>query len=545
MPPPAPSTAVNCSVASDTEVDVLVIGFGAAGSCAAIEARSQGADVLVVDRFHGGGATARSGGVVYLGGGSAQQKAVGYDDDPEEMVRYLALEVKEAVSEETLRRFCQDSLANLAWLESQGIAFPPSRSAALKTSYPSDECTLYFSGNELMPPYNTVARPAPRGQRVAGAGLTGAALFETLRRATERSGARIRYRSRAVALLTDASGGVCGAEIVSVPESSLWAKWQSALFHLAAAAILGGRRLASASQRALARLEARVGQRWTVTAKNGVILCAGGFVFNAQMMNTYAPALAQTRPLGTAGDDGSGILLGQSVGGAVGQMDRCGAWRFINPPEALTYGLLVDRQGRRICNEALYGATLGEHIAERAGGHAFLVIDAAMAATAREQIRDQPGAAFQKLSAFINLRMNRKKAMTVAELAGCCGMSADVLATTVEAYNAQATKDGSDAFGKPAEMCRPLRTPPFYAINCDLGNSTFITPCITLGGLRVDGPSGQVLRQDGSAIAGLYAAGRNAVGIASHSYISGLSIADCVFSGRNAGRHAAKRHQAG
>ncbi len=42
----------------------------------------------------------------------------------------------------------------------------------------------------------------------------------------------------------------------------------------------------------------------------------------------------------------------------------------------------------------------------------------------------------------------------------------------------------------------------------------------------------------------LYAAGRTAVGICSNSYVSGLSLADCVFSGRRAGRHAAAAAQA-
>jgi 3-oxo-5alpha-steroid 4-dehydrogenase len=40
-------------------------------------------------------------------------------------------------------------------------------------------------------------------------------------------------------------------------------------------------------------------------------------------------------------------------------------------------------------------------------------------------------------------------------------------------------------------------------------------------------------------VPGLYAAGRTAVGLCSHSYVSGLSLADCVFSGRRAGRRAA------
>lgn len=541
MSPTSAPVSANRATAWDAEVDVLVVGFGAAGSCAAIEARSHGAEVLVIDRFRGGGATARSGGVVYLGGGSAQQQAAGYVDDPEEMFQYLALEVGNAVDDSTLRSFCQQSLGNLKWLETLGVVFPPSPSAPAKTSYPADECTLYFSGNELVYPYSAAARPAPRGHRVPGAGLTGHLLYAHLRRATERSGAQLRYYSRARRLLTDAMGRVCGVEVVSLPASSLWTRWHSFLFHLATLGPIVSRSLSQASQRALARLEARWGRRWNARARNGVILCAGGFAFNPDMVKEHAPDFAETMPIGTVGDDGAGILLGQSAGGALRQMDRCAAWRFINPPEAFTYGILVDAEGQRICNEELYGATLGELIAERAGGRAFLVIDADMARRAREQMRRQRGATFQKLSAGINLFLNRKKATTLDQLALRCGMPGDKLAGAVEAYNSVALHGGPDAFGKAAALCQPIRTPPFYAINCDLDNSKFQTPCLTLGGLRVDGLSGQVLREDGSPVVGLYAAGRDAVGVSSHSYISGLSIADCIFSGRNAGRRAATR----
>ncbi|MFX8668498.1 FAD-dependent oxidoreductase, partial [Acinetobacter baumannii] len=80
-----------------------MVGFGAAGAAAAMAANSAGADVLVVDRFDGGGATARSGGVVYAGGGTRQQKALGYSDTPDAMFRYLRNETGDAVSEATLR----------------------------------------------------------------------------------------------------------------------------------------------------------------------------------------------------------------------------------------------------------------------------------------------------------------------------------------------------------------------------------------------------------------------------------------------------------
>ena len=55
-----------------------------------------------------------------------------------------------------------------------------------------------------------------------------------------------------------------------------------------------------------------------------------------------------------------------------------------------------------------------------------------------------------------------------------------------------------------------------------------------MGGLLVDEETGQVLANDGGTVPGLYAAGRNAVGICSHYYVSGLSLGDCVFSGLRA-----------
>ena len=533
-----PSTQA-CSPSWDDEVDVAVVGFGGAGSCAAIEARRLGARVLVIDRFSGGGATARSGGVVYLGGGSTQQRLAGYDDDSEEMFKYLSLEVGDAVDERTLRAFCAESLSNLAWLESLGLPFPPSGSAPVKTSYPADECTLYFSGNELVHPYSARARPAPRGHRAPGAGLTGHVLYDRLREATLASGAQVRYRSRAARLFTDADGCVYGLEILSLPASSAWNHIHAALFQIATNGAMLSRSLGARCRSMIARLESKLARPWRVRVRGGVILCAGGFIQNPEMMNKHAKRYAECMPLGTAGDDGNGIALGQSAGGATGQMGRCSAWRFINPPEAFTRGVLVDAQGQRICNEELYGAKLGECIGEEHAGCAFLVIDSEIATEAHRQIREQHRAFFQKITAFMNLFINRYKALSLDELGSRCGMPPGALRATLEAYNAAALRGGPDEYGKAAHLLRPIRTPPFYAINCSVDNPKFPTPCLTLGGLLVDGLAGQVLREDGSPIGGLYAAGRNAVGVSSRSYVSGLSLADCIFSGRHAGRHAA------
>ena len=104
---------------------MLVAGFGAAGACAAIEAARAGASVIVTDRFGGGGASAKSGGVVYAGGGTRYQKAAGYDDTPDAMYEYLRHEVGDAVSDSTLRSFCDQSIAMIEWLESLGVEFDP------------------------------------------------------------------------------------------------------------------------------------------------------------------------------------------------------------------------------------------------------------------------------------------------------------------------------------------------------------------------------------------------------------------------------------
>jgi 3-oxo-5alpha-steroid 4-dehydrogenase len=112
------------------------------------------------------------------------------------------------------------------------------------------------------------------------------------------------------------------------------------------------------------------------------------------------------------------------------------------------------------------------------------------------------------------------------------------LAATLAAYNAPGA---GDAMGKAPDLVRALDQPPYSLIDCSVRPSQFYpAPVLTLGGLVVSPETGRVLRADGTAVPGLYAAGRSAVGLCSGSYVSGLSLADCVFSGRRAGRHAAR-----
>jgi len=148
---------------------------------------------------------------------------------------------------------------------------------------------------------------------------------------------------------------------------------------------------------------------------------------------------------------------------------------------------------------------------------------------------------FQTMTALGNLYFNRKKASSIEKLARKCRIPAENLRSTMDAYNAAAQSGGKDATGKAPGHVQPLVNPPFYAIDCSLSNKTFPCATITLGGLVIDEGSGQVKRKDGSIVGGLYAVGRTAAGIPSRGYVSGLAIAHCVFSGRQAGAHAASK----
>src|SRR3546814_11741925 len=80
--------------------------------------------------------------------------------------------------------------------------------------------------------------------------------------------------------------------------------------------------------------------------------------------------------LGSMGCDGSGITLGQSVGGGTDRMDSIYAARNIAPPNALLDGVLVNAQGRRFINEESYSGYLGLEISEQPEGTAWLVLPA-------------------------------------------------------------------------------------------------------------------------------------------------------------------------
>lgn len=538
----------------DEEADLVVVGLGGAGIAAALEALERGLSVCAVDRYEGGGSTAANGGVFYAGGGTVIQREAGEEDDPEEMLAYLRIEAGEVVSERTLRRFVEESPETIDWIISHGGKLAGNVWKE-KSSYPPLDRFLYHPDNSLVASYRARAKPAARGHRAHArngkkAWGLGHAITAPLTASALRLGLRFHRFSECRQLVRDRSGRVVGIKVLSIPDGSTDAARFARYITRAnnfLAALPPSLPLASLTigignfylKKAMA-IEAHGRRARLIRAREGVLLSAGGFIMNPKMVARYAPAYARGMPNGTLGDQGAGIVLGMSAGGSTALMDKISAWRFINPPKAWSDAIVVNRAGERFVDETVYGATLGEHIGDRQGGIAWLIYDRDIRRQAFAEAFDPKLVPFQRDVTLLNLAFNARKAPTLEALATRIGVDPAGLARTVAAYNDAAAGRSEDFFGKERVDMRPIVRPPFYAMDISVESRFLPLPVITFGGLRVSEETGAVLDAAGDPIPGLYAAGRTAVGIASQTYVSGLSFADCVFSGRRAARHVAR-----
>ena len=535
----------------DDSCDVLIVGLGGAGVTVAIEALEHGLSVLAVDRFEGGGATKASGGVVYLGGGTSTQIQAEVEDTPDNMYDYLKQEVDDIVPDDTLQEFCNSSVENEKWLTERGVRFEPVLWDK-KTSYPNAEFFLYHSDNSLIEPYVKHAKSAARGHRGwvpikqgrKAMGL-GGSIFDPLRNHARERGLREVQFAEVTQLVTDIGFRVLGAKVKIFPHNSSILKsyqrarrnaekWMTMFPPILPGSKYFYRRGMFWARKAAELLNKRV--EIFIQAKRGVVLAAGGFAFNRKMMRTHLPKFSSGYPLGTEGDDGAGITLGKSVGGKVGNMSRATAWRFINPPYSFGQGIIVNKNGHRFINEMKYGAHIGVEIGENQNGEAWLILDKSLVSRALREVKGSKVLPFQRDLARLNIWF-ATKANSIESLADKTGIRIEGLTHTIMAYNESVEKRAPDPYQKALNDRAGLSRSKLYAIGIGLAAKLFPCPVLTLGGLEVDPQTGAVLREDGiGVVENLYAAGRSAVGICSNNYVSGLSIADCIFSGRRVGR---------
>ena len=537
----------------DDYADLVIAGIGGAGISAANEALDQGFSVIGIDKTSGGGATAKSGGVFYAGGGTPIQKAAGVEDSSENMFNYLIQETGDVVKQSTLKKFCDTSAENTQWLMDNGVKFDSSYYKT-KTSYPGAGYFLYHSDNSLVPSYMEHATPAPRGHRGWEEGPfrpigVGGTIFYPMKKSALKKGLRLYKQTEARSLVMTPNGRVVGLKVLMLPSGPIADKHKKLTARgdlyqmLLPPSYPGAGFLQFVGNLFIKRaesIERKHSQVRYIQAKKGVCLSTGGFIFNREMVKEYAPKYISGMPLGTSNDQGSGIRLGQSVGGKTDHMDRVTAWRFLNPPLAFAQGIVVNKKGVRFCNEMVYGATLGDAMCENQGGSAYLIIDASLFAAAKKQAN--AALPFQRDMAKMLMYFNASKKKSIEEIAKVYDLPVDALHTSLEKYNNHAKHSSPCEFGKAAEDVQELKG-PFYIMDISITSKLAPLTTLTLGGLKVNEDTGEVLNLEGTEIKGLYAAGRTAVGICSNIYVSGLSIADCVFSGRRIGHNLAKENK--
>ncbi|MBF4163536.1 FAD-binding protein [Nocardioides acrostichi] len=482
LPDVLPATALDGA----ESYDVVVVGFGIAGGCAALEAARAGARTLLLERaaVHGG-TTCMAGGHFYLGGGTAVQRATGHDDSAEEMYKYIVANSRYP-EHDKIRAYCEGSVEHFEWVESLGFEFERSYFPGKAVIQPQTQ-GLMFTGNEKVHPYRDQAVPAPRGHKVPVPGDTQGAsmVMDLLRDRCEEAGVEVRYETGATNLVTDENGDVVGVA------------WK------------------------------RFGETGVV-ATPAVVVAAGGFVMNPDMVAEYTPALAQNLfTLGSTYDDGLGLRLGESVGVELKHMSEPFITAPFYPPSSFVKALVVNKDAERFVAEDSYHARTSYYVMQQRDSAAYLIADS-------EHMEEQTMPLVKFVDGY----------ETLEEMEAALGMPEGKLVATIERYNEYAAQGEDPDFHKHPDWLAPQSTGPWGVYSLTLGEAMYAG--FTLGGMACS-VDGEALRADGSVVRGLYAAGACAANIAvdGQSYCSGTQLGEGSFFGRRAGSHAAARAAAG
>lgn len=513
----------------DFETDLLVVGSGSAGLTTAVVGANEGLETLVLEKTeYYGGTTALSGGVAWIPN-NPLMKADGIDDTKEDALTYLKHNIGNRVAASKLEAFVETAptmaeymIANSDLEFNITHGFPDYRPETPGGHFGGRSIDpKVFSGRKLKD-YKSL-RPA----RVSiPAGIVGS-VTELKRLAF--------FRSDPLGLL----------QVWEVLPRNLWNKLASRQ-HISSGAALIARLRYTMQERGIplwletpleelivqdgAVIGARAtkdGQSVKIKARKGVMMAAGGFEHNPLMRKQFFGERAGeqwdagTYSSGSTGNMGDGIRAGESIGAALDLMDDlwwmpstkrddADAPIIVVFERSLPHTIVVNARGERFANEARPYNELGRVIYEDNAPPAHIIFD--------HDYRSKyaiggllPGITPQKYVDEGYL----KRADTLEELATQTGIDAGGLSRSVARFNEMAAAGKDDDFNKgesafdlyagdpanePNPCLGPIAKPPFYAMVLHPGDLG------TKGGLLTNEHS-QVLREDGTTVPGLYAAG--------------------------------------
>lgn len=458
--------------------DVLVIGSGAAGLCAAIEAHDAGARVLVLESQDVPGGSSRISGGMMLAAGTPLQERHGIQDTAEAFYHDYLMHTQWKVVASSARRIAEDSAGAIDWLEGLGVEFYDFLSDAGYDGVPRTHSAVGRGAGVIEP---LLERAAERGIEIRCGHRVERLLSESGRVVgVEVDGNEL--RARAVVLATGGFGA--NAELVRelIPATRNAGDW---LWYIGDEGAQGD------AFGLLEPLDVPI-----VGHGRGVVMATPGFTTEA--FEGYLP--------------GWMVLLNR------------GGLRFCD--ESLPYGLmdgLLREQGDEawvVFDEAAKNAALP-----------------GAPAAYRLEIPSLPGRPSPNWDRDIidaQVAAGRvARADTLEQLAATVGLPAGRLIGSIDRYNEGARKGADPDYGKRADFLRPVESGPFYAAQLRLA-----TVCLTSVGPAID-EDARVVGGSG-VVPGLFAAGECTGGTLGDRYIgTGNSWINCVVFGRVAGRTAA------
>jgi succinate dehydrogenase/fumarate reductase flavoprotein subunit len=560
----------------DHEVDVLVVGSGAAGMTAALTAKASGLDTLLVEKAqYYGGTTAISGGGIWAPNAPEIVRERGFAEPTEPIVSYLETITEGVVARERLVRFVESAPAMIDFLEriSPHLRFEWART--YPDYYPNVEGGSVVSRSIHVRPIDLrrlgddepLLRPqgpamaAPKGAWITAPDLE---LLLSLRRSWRGKLMLLRLMGRM--LRTRVTG-----ERIAAAGQALVARLRLALRDADVPLWLESpvKGLITGADGCVVGAEVeRDGTVRRVRTRRAVIMASGGFDHDLELRRRYQPTIEEDWSMGIPDLVGDGIRAGEAVGAAVDLMDDAWWMPSIRWPaghmgllvaERMIPGqFIVNAAGQRFVNEAspytefvhrvIAGHRTGvSHIPtwliidDRSwrqhlfGGHLPLPRIPAPVPTGRE----------------VPLAWREAGMVETAEdwetLAERIGVPPDALRETAQRFNAFARNARDEDFHRgesaydnyygdprlPNPNLREVSQAPYYAFKIfpgDLG---------TKGGLVTD-ERARVLRADGEAIPGLYAAGNVSAALMGRTYAgAGSTISPAMTFGYVAARDAA------
>lgn len=444
---------------TDGECDIVIVGAGGAGLCAAVEAASLSRSIIVLEKegIIGGNTNYSTGGInaaetsVQKGLGIEDSKDLFYDD---------TMKGGHYLNDPSLvRSFVDNGPLTIDWLIGLG----------------TDLSDVGLMGGSSV----------KRTHRPKGGTAIGPHLMKVLKDASASKNVEIRTNNKVTGLLTEGER-VCGVKV-----------------------------------------ENKDGSTYKIRSK-AVIIATGGFGANLDMVTRYCPSLKGFPTLNHKGATGDAFTWVEAVGGSTIQLEQIQIHptsEYVNHiliTEAVrgNGAILVNQEGRRFVDEMQTRDVVSDAILSQTGGMAYLVFD--------EQVR--------KSLASIETYYNQgvlKTATSIEGLAAEISMSPTSLSETMARYTKMQQNGCDEDFGRAASaMTAPLNVAPYYAVG--------VTPAIhhTMGGIKVDKDM-HVLRSDGTAVPGLYAAGEVTGGLHGGNRLGGNGVGDIVVNGKIAGHNAA------